>query len=283
MIPEMTMIQGIGKNFFIMDNLGAKKPLTFNQMKTLSKQAEEFNQPINGYVLLETSRQKETDCQAKIYYPDYEENLFSASALCSVGHYLASHLIDQPQFVIETNFANLKVRQLPEEAYYQVEIAPVRIGMNESFQKIEPKDILLNQPCVKDEVELTYSFVSILKPHLIVFVPTDWLENKSKLEEIIEEFNQRYDLKGHHIAVSFVAEISETNISIQTYEWTHGWVLGSGKSAAAASLAYTLRFSQPFYQKITVNYPTVSLTTVVHQDQDDNYWLELIAPATLFK
>ncbi|MEG2504133.1 MAG: diaminopimelate epimerase, partial [Carnobacterium sp.] len=82
------------------------------------------------------------------------------------------------------------------------------------------------------------------------------------------------------VNVSFVEVLGKNQIFVKTYERGVGFTNACGTAMSASSLMYVLLKSGEFNEKISVYNPGGMVQTLVHQDQEDDYWMELIGNAT---
>lgn len=282
---DLIKVHGSENSFFILDETILDRPLTEAELvkvtTTLTNRETGLLNGADGILFITKSSQPEAVAKMRVINSDGSEASMCGNGLRTVARYLAEkEQLDY--FHVETMHANLLVQKTTEighdVATYQVEISPVSFQTS-TLPLIGKGETLINQPFKELDSKLLFSAVAVPNPHLISFVDHETMESPL-LEEIARFVNGENPYFIDGVNVSFVEVLGKDQIFVKTYERGVGFTNACGTAMSASSLMYVLLKEGSFDQKIQVFNPGGMVQTIVHQDNEDNYWMELIGNAT---
>ncbi|MBL1228908.1 diaminopimelate epimerase [Enterococcus sp. BWB1-3] len=279
-------VHGSENDFFILDEIDLLEPLVHTEVDQLRKSLCDRNNGLlggaDGILFVGKVNKGTSLAKMRVINSDGSEASMCGNGLRTVARYLTEKY-NQEYFTVETMFAELKVGRTDDFSKdvpaYQVEISPV------SFEK-EAVPMNYSQQTVIDEIipelskTIKFSVVSVPNPHMIAFVDHEELEN-GELERIAAYVNGTNPIFPDGINVSFVEILRENELFVRTFERGVGLTSACGTAMCASSLMYTLLYTKIFYQRITVRNAGGLVKTVVHENSDGGYWMELIGNATI--
>ncbi|MCB5954642.1 diaminopimelate epimerase [Enterococcus sp. CWB-B31] len=279
-------VHGSENDFFILDEIDLPEPLVHTEVDQLRKSLCDRNNGLlggaDGILFVGKVNKGTSLAKMRVINSDGSEASMCGNGLRTVARYLTEKY-NQEYFTVETMFAELKVGRTDDFSKdvpaYQVEISPV------SFEK-EAVPMNYSQQTVIDEIipelskTIKFSVVSVPNPHMIAFVDHEELEN-GELERIAAYVNGTNPIFPDGINVSFVEILRENELFVRTFERGVGLTSACGTAMCASSLMYTLLYTKIFYQRITVRNAGGLVKTVVHENSDGGYWMELIGNATI--
>lgn len=282
----MQKVHGSENDFFLIDETILPRKLKKEELEKLRLNLCDRENGLlggaDGILLIQEVINGTALAKMRVINSDGSEASMCGNGLRAVARYLAEkHHKDH--FMVETMFAELKVRRAPNLSEkittYQVEISPVsfdaeNISMNKENRRIINEII----PELSDSIK--FSAVAVPNPHLIAFVGHDLLES-DEFERIALYVNSQNSLFPDGINVSFVEVLDENQLFVRTYERGVGFTNACGTAMSASSLMYVLLQDGEFYETITVKNTGGLVKTVVHEDRDGSYWMELIGNATV--
>lgn len=284
---QLTKVHGSENDFFILDETLLDRTLTEKELVQLTKIVTNRQTGLlhgaDGVLLVSESSHHHSDVRAKmrVINNDGSEASMCGNGLRTVARYVAEKE-QMDYFKIETLHADLLVQKAKEigkdVATYQVEISPVSFHTSTLPLNTE-EDTFINQPFPELAGGLLFSAVAVPNPHLIAFVDHETL-NGPLLEKIATYVNGANPYFPDGVNVSFVEVLGKNQIFVKTYERGVGFTNACGTAMSASSLMYVLLKSGEFNEKISVYNPGGMVQTLVHQDQEDDYWMELIGNAT---
>lgn len=282
---QLTKVHGSENDFFILDETLLERKLTEAELiqvtKSLTNRQSGLLNGADGVLLVGETDHMGVTAKMRVINSDGSEASMCGNGLRTVARYLAEKE-NLDYFKVETVHTDLVVQKAEEVgkavATYQVEISPVSLHTSTLPLNIA-EDTLINQPFPELAAGLLFSAVAVPNPHLISFVDHETL-NGPLLEQIAVYVNGENPYFPDGVNVSFVEVLGENQIFVKTYERGVGFTNACGTAMSASSLMYVLLKDGSFNQKISVYNPGGMVQTLVHQDQEDNYWMELIGNAT---
>ena len=283
---SLQKVHGSENDFFILDETLLPEPLTTQQIDVLRKHLCDRTSGLlggaDGLLLVEDVSKGTSLAKMRVINSDGSEASMCGNGLRTVARYLTEKH-QQDFFTVETMFAELKVGRTDnfskDVPAYQVEISPV------SFDKEAVPMTTVQQTIIDDYIPelsptIKFSVVSVPNPHMIAFVDQQMMES-GELERIAAYVNGDNPLFPDGVNVSFVQILAENELFVRTYERGVGLTSACGTAMCASSLMYTLLHTQRFYERITVRNSGGLVQTVVHENGDGGYWMELIGNATV--
>nr|WP_170923068.1 diaminopimelate epimerase [Enterococcus sp. 7F3_DIV0205] len=282
----MQKVHGSENDFFLIDETKLERPLTDKEINDLRIFLCDRDTGLlggaDGLLLVQKVVKGESLAKMRVINSDGSEASMCGNGLRTVARYLAEKY-NKESFTVETMFADLKVRKAPKLAEkvvtYQVEISPVRfeaaaLPMNTN------KNTIMNEVIPELSSELKFSAVAVPNPHLIAFVDHKTLMSR-EFERIATYVNGDNPLFPDGVNVSFVEILGENQIFVRTFERGVGFTNACGTAMCASSLMYVLLYNGEFNETITVKNTGGMVKTVVHEEDSDGYWMELIGNATV--
>ncbi|MGX7419470.1 diaminopimelate epimerase [Carnobacterium gallinarum] len=282
---QLTKVHGSENDFFILDETLLERRLIEEELiqltKVLTNRQTGLLNGADGVLLVGATDHPEATAKMRVINNDGSEASMCGNGLRTVARYLSEkNKLDY--FKVETLHADLVVQTAEEigknVATFQVEISPVSLHTSTLPLNIA-EDTMINQPFPELAEGLLFSAVAVPNPHLISFVDHETL-NGPLLEKIAMFVNGKNPYFPDGVNVSFVEVLGKNQIFVRTYERGVGFTNACGTAMSASSLMYVLLKDGEFDKKISVYNPGGMVQTLVHQDQEDNYWMELIGNAT---
>ncbi|MDA9471846.1 diaminopimelate epimerase [Enterococcus sp. 5H] len=283
---SMQKVHGSENDFFLIDETQLERPFTSKEIDDLRihlcNREHGLLKGADGLLLVEDVAKGDSVAKMRVINSDGSEASMCGNGLRTVARYL-SEKYTKDFFTVETMFADLKVRRSAEfannVASYQVEISPVRfeaeaIPMNTSSKTI------INETIPELSETLKFSAVAVPNPHLITFVDHETLMS-DEFERIATYVNGVNPIFPDGINVSFVEILGENQLFVRTFERGVGFTSACGTAMCASSLMYVLLNDGNFGETITVKNTGGMVKTVVHEEDADGYWMELIGNATI--
>lgn len=283
---SMQKVHGSENDFFLIDETQLERPFTSKEIDDLRihlcNRENGLLEGADGLLLVEDVVKGDSLAKMRVINSDGSEASMCGNGLRTVARYL-SEKYAKDFFSVETMFADLKVCRSAEfannVASYQVEISPVRfeaeaIPMNTSNKTI------INETIPELSETLKFSAVAVPNPHLITFVDHETLMS-NEFERIATYVNGVNPIFPDGINVSFVEILGENQLFVRTFERGVGFTSACGTAMCASSLMYVLLNDGNFGETITVKNAGGMVKTVVHEEDADGYWMELIGNATI--
>lgn len=279
-------VHGSGNDFFLIDETILSRPFSEAEIDalrlTLCDRKDGLLGGADGILLVEKADNETSVAKMRVINSDGSEASMCGNGLRTVARYLAEKH-NQTCFSVETMFADLKVRKAEslgaKIATYQVEISPVSFEAETIPMKVKD-NTLINKIIPELSQTLKFSVVAVPNAHLITFVDHQTLFS-TELERIASYVNGENSIFPDGINVSFVEVLGKNELFVRTYERGVGLTNACGTAMCASSLMYTLLKEGHFYERITVRNMGGMVKTVVHEDDDGGYWMELIGNATV--
>ncbi|MCA5014087.1 MULTISPECIES: diaminopimelate epimerase [unclassified Enterococcus] len=283
---KIQKVHGSENDFFLIDQLQLERPFTKKELEDLRIRLCDRKNGLlggaDGLLLVEASKQGEALAKMRVINSDGSEASMCGNGLRTVARYL-SEKHDEQSFIVETMFADLKVRRAEElgkgVATYQVEISPVRFEA-EAIPMVTNKNRIIDEVIPELSDEIKFSVVAVPNPHLIAFVDHQMLVSP-EFERIAAYVNGENPLFPDGINVSFVEILGENQLFVRTYERGVGFTSACGTAMCASSLMYVLLNERVFGETVTVKNVGGIVKTVVHEDDAEGYWMELIGNASV--
>ena len=286
MTLKIQKVHGSENDFFLIDQLLLERPFTEKELDNLRIHLCDRQNGLlggaDGLLLVEESKQGESLAKMRVINSDGSEASMCGNGLRTVARYLSEKHSEQ-SFTVETMFADLKVRRAKElgkgVATYQVEISPVRFEA-EAIPMLTKQNRIIDEVIPELSDELRFSAVAVPNPHLITFVDHQML-NSSEFERIATYVNGENPIFPDGINVSFVEILADNQLFVRTFERGVGFTSACGTAMCASSLMYVLLNGREFGEIVTVKNIGGMVKTVVHEDDAEGYWMELIGNASV--
>ncbi|MGX7264973.1 diaminopimelate epimerase [Enterococcus crotali] len=282
----MQKVHGSENDFFLIDETQLERPFTDKEIDDLRTRLCDRSSGLlggaDGLLLVEEVVKGESLAKMRVINSEGSEASMCGNGLRTVARYLAEKSGEE-SFTVETMFADLKVRRALKLAdkveTYQVEISPVRfeaaaIPMNTKHDRI------IDEIIPELSSKLKFSVVAVPNPHLITFVDHQTLFG-DEFERIATDVNGDNSLFPDGVNVSFVEVLEKNQIFVRTFERGVGFTSACGTAMCASSLMHVLLNEGEFNETITVKNTGGMVKTVVHEEDSDGYWMELIGNATI--
>ncbi|MFK4567574.1 diaminopimelate epimerase [Enterococcus sp. UD-01] len=285
---EITMqkVHGSENDFFLIDETELAQSFTSAEIEALRAQLCNRESGLlggaDGLLLVEEVKKSSSLAKMRVINSDGSEASMCGNGLRTVARYL-SEKHQKDSFKVETMFAALKVRKAPQlgerVVTYQVEISPVRFEA-QAIPMQTRNNTIIDEVIPELSDSLKFSAVAVPNPHLITFVDHATLMS-AEFERIATYVNGENPLFPDGINVSFVEVLGENQLFVRTFERGVGFTSACGTAMCASSLMYVLLYNGTFGETITVKNQGGLVKTVVHENDADGYWMELIGNATV--
>lgn len=282
---ELIKVHGSENDFFILDETLLKRPLTQDELVSLTKIITDRSTGLlggaDGVLLVGTAKRKESGESMRVINNDGSEASMCGNGLRTVARYL-SEKKKSDEFVVETMHADLRVKKAEELGKniqtFQVEISPVSFNVEKLPFNWKTKNFI-DQELPELAPGLRFSAVAVPNPHLISFVDHETLTSP-QFEKLAKYLNGKNSYFPDGVNISFVEELGEQEIFVRTFERGVGFTNACGTAMAASSLMYVLLKGGMIEEKIQVTNPGGMVQTIVHKREDGTYWMDLIGNAT---
>ncbi|ALS01644.1 diaminopimelate epimerase [Enterococcus silesiacus] len=282
----MQKVHGSENDFFLIDETQVERPFTDKEIDDLRTRLCDRRSGLlggsDGLLLVEEVVKGESLAKMRVINSDGSEASMCGNGLRTVARYLAEKS-NKESFTVETMFADLKVRRAPKladkVATYQVEISPVRFEA-EAIPMNTKNNRIIDEIIPELSSKLKFSVVAVPNPHLITFVDHQTLFG-DEFDRIAAYVNGENTLFPDGVNVSFVEVLAKNQLFVRTFERGVGFTSACGTAMCASSLMYVLLNEGDFNQTITVKNTGGMVKTVVHEEDSDGYWMELIGNATI--
>lgn len=282
---DLIKVHGSENEFFILDETLLERTLTEEELVSLTKVVTNRSNGLlkgaDGVLLIGSAKRKDLGESMRVINYDGSEASMCGNGLRTVARYL-SEKNNQNEFTVETMHADLHVKKAEELGKdvqtFQVEISPVSFNVHDLPFNWKFKTFI-DQKLPELAPNLRFSAVAVPNPHLISFVDHETL-NSSQFEEIAKYLNGTNPYFPDGVNVSFVEELGNQKIFVRTFERGVGFTNACGTAMAASSLMYVLLKGGKVEEKIQVINPGGMVQTIVHQEDNGSYWMDLIGNAT---
>lgn len=280
-------VHGSENRFVLFDQNQLQAKRSIQELVELTQKVIHSDLPISnvdGMLVVDSSMND--DCLGKMTVINRDGSLASmcGNGLRTVSRYL-SEQANQNEFQVETLKQDLHVARRKGLAHgvpaFGVEISPVKFdAVSLPFNNLGYEQII-NTPLPEIDSELKFTALAVPNPHLISFVP-NLKEQDINLKRIGEMLNHPNKYFPEGVNVSFAQIINETTLYVKTFERGVGFTNACGTGMSATTLAYLLSQSklELLEHEITVYNPGGLVKTIVHQNKNRQYWIELIGNAT---
>lgn len=283
---KLQKVHGSENKFFILDQTQFETGLNSQEIDNLRQSICPAEGGLlngsDGILVVEKAKNSTALGKMRVINNDGSEASMCGNGLRTVARYLAEKS-GRDSFSVETMFADLEVRKSPElsenVATYQVEISPVSFDLAAVSDTLGEGQIV-DQLIPELSAEIKFSVVSVPNPHLIAFVDHEILKSQ-EFERIARKVNSENDLFSDGINVSFVEILGKNELFVRTFERGVGFTNACGTAMSASSLMYVLLHDGEFMTPITVRNAGGMVKTVVHENPEGGYWMELVGNATV--
>lgn len=281
-------VHGSENRFILLDQSQLQTKRSIQELVNLIQAIVHSDLPVSnvdGMLVIGSSVHPE--CLGKMTVINRDGSLASmcGNGLRTVSRYL-SERYSQNEFKVETLNQDLHVARRKALAdgvsAFGVEISPIKFDASSlPFSKLGHEQIR-NTLLLQIDPKLKFTAIAVPNPHLISFV-SNLKEQNSNLKRIGEMLNQPNDYFPEGVNVSFAQIINETTLYVKTFERGVGFTNACGTGMSATTLAYLLLRCKTdlLEHEITVYNPGGMVKTIVHQNEDRQYWIELIGNATV--
>jgi len=282
---ELIKVHGSENEFFILDETLLERPLTQDELVSLTKIITDRNTGLlkgaDGVLLVGAAKRKDSGESMRVINYDGSEASMCGNGLRTVARYL-SEKKKLDEFVIETMHADLQVKKAEDLGKniqtFQVEISPVSFNV-EKLPFNWKSENFIDQELSDLAPGLKFSAVAVPNPHLISFVDHGTLTSP-QFEKLAKYLNGKNPYFPDGVNISFVEELGKQEIFVRTFERGVGFTNACGTAMAASSLMYVLLKGGMIEEKIQVTNPGGMVQTIVHKHEDGTYWMDLIGNAT---
>lgn len=282
---ELIKVHGSENEFFILDETLLERPLTQDELVSLTKIVTDRNTGLlkgaDGVLLVGAAKRKDSGESMRVINNDGSEASMCGNGLRTVARYL-SEKKKSDVFIVETMHADLQVKKAKELGKniqtFQVEISPVSFNV-EKLPFNWKTENFIDQELSELAPGLRFSAVAVPNPHLISFVDHETLSSP-QFEKLAKYLNGKNPYFPDGVNISFVEELGKQEIFVRTFERGVGFTNACGTAMAASSLMYVLLKGGMIEEKIQVTNPGGMVQTIVHKREDGTYWMDLIGNAT---
>lgn len=286
-MAELLQVHGSENRFFLLDQTRLSQPLADDTLVALAKRLTDRQTGLAGGAdgLLVVSQADNAAGRMTVINADGTYAKMCGNGLRTVSRYL-SEQTGQTEFAVQTAEARLRVHRSDVLAAgvpaYGVEISPVSFAADAlPFAELGHTEII---DTVLPAIHPTFRFTAIAvpNPHLIAFVDEAEL-NGEAIEQIGKRLNAANPYFPEGVNVTFAAITGANTIFARTYERGVGFTNACGTGMSATSLALVLTHPEVAARDtpITVYNPGGMVQTIVHQEADGRYWIELIGNASV--
>ncbi|MEC1521327.1 diaminopimelate epimerase [Neobacillus niacini] len=271
---------GSGNDFLLIDEITNAYSFSEGERAKLATLLCDRDSDLGADGILFIMNSDQADGKMRVFNSDGSEASMCGNGLRLVARYVCE-MKGLNEATIETMKANLKVSEqkdiYPDVITYQVEISPVSFLLEDLPLKLNQAN-LLNEKISELSQELTFTALAVPNPHLISIVNTEQLQ--SGVQKVIsEKVNNPNELFPDGVNVSFVKNLAEGSIYVNTYERGVGFTNACGTAMSASSLVTCLQELNNVEEIVNVYNNGGRVQCVVHED-DENYSIDLIGNAT---
>ncbi|WP_419886874.1 diaminopimelate epimerase [Neobacillus niacini] len=271
---------GSGNDFLLIDEITNAYSFSEGERAKLATLLCDRDSDLGADGILFIMNSDQADGKMRVFNSDGSEASMCGNGLRLVARYVCE-MKGLNEATIETMKANLKVSEqkdiYPDVITYQVEISPVSFLLEDLPLKLNQAN-LLNEKISELSQELTFTALAVPNPHLISIVNTEQLQ--SGVQKVIsEKVNNPNQLFPDGVNVSFVKNLAEGSIYVNTFERGVGFTNACGTAMSASSLVTCLQELNNVEEIVNVYNNGGRVQCVVHED-DENYSIDLIGNAT---
>ncbi|WP_223292297.1 diaminopimelate epimerase [Salipaludibacillus neizhouensis] len=270
---------GSGNDFIIIDEMNGNYNFSEDDRIILSKYLTKRGRSIGSDGILFIQDSDRADAKMRMFNTDGSEAEMCGNGLRCVARYVID-LLNNEHIVIETMKADLEVEKVDDifedVLTYEVAIEPVFL---------HPKTLPLNvdQPQHVDTVikglddSLSFTALSVPNPHIVAVVDEVY---QKQVREIGQRANEKKDIFPNGVNVSFLKDLGDAKVFVQTFERGVGLTNACGTAMSASSLVSCLLGINKFHEVITVLNPGGMVQCVVNKDDEKGYTVRLRGNAT---
>ncbi|SDN36680.1 diaminopimelate epimerase [Fictibacillus solisalsi] len=249
---DILKTHGSYNDFILIDEYSNDYGLNDEQRTSLTRTLCDRCHSIGADGILFIQKSDKADARMRIFNSDGTEPEMCGNGLRIAGRYI-TELLGTDNAVVETQKANLNV-QKTDSIYediqtYEVLIGPVSFDVS-TLPVIHSENTLQNTVIPKLSPDLSFTAVSMPNPHIITLV-NEIRENQ--VAKIGKKANEIKDVFPKGVNVSFVKDLGDSKIFVQTYERGVGITNSCGTAMSASSLITCL---------LGINHPEKEVTVL---------------------
>jgi len=276
---DILKCHGSGNDFIIIDEMGGQYTFNEEERIILSQQLAGRDKLIGSDGILFIQDSEQADAKMRMFNTDGTEAEMCGNGLRCVARYV-SEKSGQEKMMIETMKADLEVAHV-EELFediltYEVAIEPVSLS-TQTIPLISEQPDHINQAIEGLPSHLKFTALSVPNPHIVTVVDE---VNANEVKEVGEKANTLKDILPNGVNVSFLKDLGEGRIFVQTFERGVGLTNACGTAMSASSLVSCLLEYNKFNEKIIVLNPGGMVQCVVKNDDHGQYFIRLRGNAT---
>ncbi|WP_280768559.1 diaminopimelate epimerase [Salipaludibacillus daqingensis] len=276
---DILKCHGSGNDFIIIDEMDGQYDFTEEERVVLSNELAGRDKIIGSDGILFIQKSEHADARMRMFNTDGSEAEMCGNGLRCVARYVAERL-GKEKLNIETMKADLEVAHV-EELFegiltYEVAIEPVSLSTQTIPLVSEQKDHI-NQLIKGLPSHLKFTALSVPNPHIVTVVDE---VKADEVKDVGEQANSLTDILPNGVNVSFVKNLGEGRIFVQTFERGVGLTNACGTAMSASSLVSCMLGLTQFNEKILVLNPGGMVECVVKNDDHGQYFIRLRGNAT---
>ncbi|KRL92955.1 diaminopimelate epimerase [Limosilactobacillus equigenerosi] len=285
---ELTKVHGSMNQFFILDQTLLDTPLTDEELSALAQQMTNPTTGVldgsDGILVVDHSEHDGVLAQMRVINADGSEASMCGNGLRTVARYLAQKH-GETDFLVETMYADLRVRQQPDFApgvpAFAVEISPVKFDRTDLPFENLGRDRIVDEWVPEIAPGLKFTTLAVPNPHLISFMDHETLHG-DLLGEVGTWLNGDNPYFTDGVNVNFAEILGKNELFVRTFERGVGFTNACGTGMSATTLAFALSHPElaDFNTPITVYNPGGMVKTILHHN-NHQYWIELIGNAAV--
>lgn len=218
------------------------------------------------------------DGRMRIFNTDGTEPEMCGNGLRIAGRFILE-LLKRDSAEVETMKAVLNVRKVgelyPDVTTIEVAIGPVNFDVA-TLPMVSSENNFIDKKIPELSDELTFTALSIPNPHIITLVDE---VDSSMVEEIGKKANETKSVFPKGVNVSFVKNLGDGTIFVQTYERGVGITNSCGTAMSSSSLVTCLLGLNEFNSEVTV-LNNGGIVKCFVSKQDETYGVKLMGNAT---
>lgn len=279
MIIDVLKCHGSGNDFIIIDEMNERYMFSEEERVALSKQLAGRDKIIGSDGILFIQKSGHADAKMRMFNTDGSEAEMCGNGLRCVARYVSERL-GQEKMIIETMKADLEVEHV-EDLFediltYEVAIEPVSLS-TQTIPLVSEQPDHINQTIEGLPSHLNFTALSVPNPHIVTVVDE---VNAIEVKEVGEKANTLKETLPNGVNVSFLKDLGEGRIYVQTFERGVGLTNACGTAMSASSLVSCLLGQNKFNEKILVLNPGGMVQCVVKNDDHGQYFIRLRGNAT---
>jgi diaminopimelate epimerase len=270
---------GSGNDFIIIDEMDGQYTFTEKERVVLSKELARRDKVIGSDGILFIQDSQQADAKMRMFNTDGSEAEMCGNGLRCVARYVSEKL-SQENMIIETMKADLEVARV-EELFediltYEVAIEPISLS-TQTIPFISEQPDHINQTIEGLPAHLKFTALSVPNPHIVTVVDE---VNANEVKEVGEKANTLKEILPNGVNVSFLKDLGDGRIFVQTFERGVGLTNACGTAMSASSLVSCLLGLNDYNDKILVLNPGGMVQCVVKNDDHGQYFIRLRGNAT---